>query len=334
MTGSAGAQDWFTPETCRVTAADLAAAAMEPELAARVEAAAATVVNGRGRLWQITTDAGEVSWLWGTYHTPDPLLLDLPQEFRAILAQARVVALEFDPLPETRAEAAANADTGWMWRSAGWADWSWLPPEVKGWIEARLEAIGWGTGYIDMLTEAGMASLLLGDPCGDFLSGLLPGQDGYIGQEAYLAGAEVTGLQQWSEFGQQLTDPARAGAARAVVQLYAAYLGPSEGGRASRALSYRLYLEGRTAELDLWAESWLDEVYGAAEAGAISAQAEGYLLVERNGLFVERALPLLQAGGAVIAVGAGHLAGDTGLVEMLRARGLRVERLPLPGEAG
>ena len=47
----------------------------------------------------------------------------------------------------------------------------------------------------------------------------------------------------------------------------------------------------------------------------------------------------LRDGGAtpgerVLAiVGAGHLAGRMGLVEMLRAEGLTVERVMLPGEA-
>ncbi len=65
------------------------------------------------------TPEARVSHLWGTFHTPDPLLLDLPQPFLDILRTARVVALEFDPVPDTAADAAANADVTWMWAMSG-----------------------------------------------------------------------------------------------------------------------------------------------------------------------------------------------------------------------
>lgn len=48
-------------------------------------------------------------------------------------------------------------------------------------------------------------------------------------------------------------------------------------------------------------------------------------LVERNRRMVERAVPYLREGGLVIAVGALHLPGEDGLVELLRAEGFQVE---------
>jgi uncharacterized protein YbaP (TraB family) len=341
--GPGSAQDWVSPETCAVTADAVARAKLPPAIAQEITDAAALVPNGRGRLWKITTPGGKVSHLWGTYHTPDPLLLALPDPFVDLLHSARVVALEFDPIPETRAQATANANTRWMWRDEGYQDWAYIPPEVRDWIGLRMEAIGWGSGYMDQLTLAGLASLMLGDPCGDFLSGVLPGQDGYIGQVAYLAGAEVTGLQQWRDFGVQLNAPERADVARAVIVLYASYLGPPEAygdlagdaadGLSGRALSYRLYLEGRMAELERWSAHLVTTLHGEGEGGRLLAQNKGYLVVERNVIFVQAAMPLIEGGDAVIAVGAGHLAGRTGLVAMFRAEGLVVERVVLPGEA-
>jgi uncharacterized protein len=331
--GQATAQEWFTADACSVTSAEVAGVALPADLVARIGPAADEMLNGRGRLWRITTPEGAVSHLWGTYHTPDPLLLDLPTAFRTILQEARVVALEFDPIPEDRVEAAANADSGWMWSVDGSTDWSFVPPKVMGWIEARLDAIGWGTAYLGQLSEVGLASLLLSDPCGDFMAGFLPGQDSYIAQEAFLAGAEVTGLQQCSDFNEQLGAPGRSEEAQAVILLYASYLGPGSATDNDRALSYRLYLEGRMAELDLWDIDFMSDLHGAVEGERLVRQARSYLVVERNEIFVRSAMPLLREGGAVIAVGAGHLAGTTGLVEMLRAEGLLVERVALPGEA-
>ncbi len=52
------------------------------------------------------------------------------------------------------------------------------------------------------------------------------------------------------------------------------------------------------------------------------------LVVERNRMFLQRLLPLLAQGRVFLAVGAQHLAGPTGLVQQLRARGFSVERAP------
>ena len=52
-------------------------------------------------------------------------------------------------------------------------------------------------------------------------------------------------------------------------------------------------------------------------------EAEG--IVARNRRMADRAAPLFDQGGTLVAVGALHLSGEHGLVELLRARGYRVE---------
>lgn len=51
------------------------------------------------------------------------------------------------------------------------------------------------------------------------------------------------------------------------------------------------------------------------------------LLDERNGRMAQRALPLLKEGNALIVVGAAHLPGKVGLIELLRKYGYKVEAL-------
>ncbi len=51
------------------------------------------------------------------------------------------------------------------------------------------------------------------------------------------------------------------------------------------------------------------------------------LVAKRNQLMLERALPLLDAGGSFIAVGAVHQMGPDGLVALLQQRGSRVTAL-------
>jgi hypothetical protein len=202
------------------------------------------------------------------------------------------------------------------------------------WVAMRVEDIGWNPANLPQMTDAGLLSLLLWDPCADYVAGVLPAQDYHIAGLGLRAGAEVTGLQKPEDLGRQLTDPDRAAQARAAVVLYGAYLAPEAADPGGRATGQALYLQGRLAELDAWGSDWLAGQLGAAEAERIERLAEDYLLVERNGFFVAAARPLLEAGGAVIAVGASHLPGELGMVEMLRDAGYLVERVVLPGEPG
>ena len=52
-----------------------------------------------------------------------------------------------------------------------------------------------------------------------------------------------------------------------------------------------------------------------------------HLLGKRNTIMVERMKPLLDAGGAFVAVGALHLIGQQGLIELLRREGYTVTRI-------
>lgn len=334
--GAAPAQEWFSAEACRIGAAAIDRRAYPVADEARLQARAAEMANPLGRFWKITAPGGQVSHLWGTFHTPDPQLLALPAALRAAIDGARIVALEADPLPDTRDEARAAQDADWIWVpwDAPPPERGDLPPRVLDWVRARLEDLGWtGADYVGQLSDAGLASFLVADPCGDFLAGVLPGQDGYIAQEAFLAGAGVTGLQAPGDFGRQLTDPSRAAEARAILIYFAAFLGPESADRALRETLVALYLQGRLAEMDMLVNAGLARVLGAAQAAEVVETADRYLLVERNGFFTLAARPLLDAGGALIAVGAAHLPGETGMVEMLRDAGYLVERVPLPGEA-
>lgn len=51
------------------------------------------------------------------------------------------------------------------------------------------------------------------------------------------------------------------------------------------------------------------------------------MIVDRNIRMAERAAPLLKTGNAFIAVGALHLIGEQGLVELFRKEGYTVTRL-------
>jgi uncharacterized protein YbaP (TraB family) len=334
----ATAQDWATAEVCTVDPDLFDEAVFDPPGLAALEAEAAKTPNGTGRFWQVTAPNGAVSHLWGTWHSADPLILDLPAQAAEIIHDSRVVAVETNFIAPDRD----------AWREAQYYEGRYLGPsdpfefsgadstgiaglddEISGWIRERAIELGWTEDVTLILSPAGIAEMLLSDPCEDFAEGVLPIQDDYIQLLGRLAGAEVLSLEGPHDFLDFLNGDV-AGTAEAITAVYAAYLEPQED-NAARSAQFRLYLEGRLGLLAAWDASFLERVLGKRGPVALRA-TDAYLLTYRNERFLEKLAPEWDAGGVFVAVGAGHLAGATGLVEMLRDQGFTVARLPLPGE--
>ena len=93
-------------------------------------------------------------------------------------------------------------------------------------------------------------------------------------------------------------------------------------------------MRGNHIQLIKQAEQYADRTAVIDASGVLTkkeVEAEDefsvHLLGERNGLMAERIQPMIDAGGAFIAVGALHLSGKGGLVALLRERGLTLTPL-------
>jgi uncharacterized protein YbaP (TraB family) len=329
--GQAAAQSWATPEACRLGTVRIDPDIVTPEVAQRMTREAATTENGVGRLWRIESPAGAVSHLWGTMHWSEAAVLDLPAELHLLIRKAATVALESDPIPRSRAE--LGRQRSWD----GYYRMSLLPPpprdldpRIVPWIAERLAELG---VYEDpsSFTDAGLAALLWSDPCGDFLGGL-PVQDALIATLAHASGAKLTGLEPPNSFIAFLSDPARPGLARAMLELAASSLAPKSDS-ADRATYAALYRQGRISEMLTLSAHQIEGFFGVEKAQRILAQFDDHLLHERNRNWLPAARSILNRGNALIAVGTYHLPGPQGLVALLRSEGYRVERVQVPGEA-
>lgn len=85
------------------------------------------------------------------------------------------------------------------------------------------------------------------------------------------------------------------------------------------------YLEGSLEELAVLAEEQMDGLSPATKRYFID---EG--IDQRNKRMLQAALPLLAEGCTFIAVGALHLPGDNGLLDLARSAGFTLQRLPSP----
>lgn len=335
---AAQAQDWATKDVCTVETPAIFEDAFAPASFAELENQSAKLLNSKGRLWRIETSSGAVSHLWGTMHASDPLILDLPDKLKAAINSARVVAVEIDFTNQSRAELrdipfypARFKEAGDPFQAPVLSNTiAGLGEEQTSWLRDRAFELGWTEDVELILSPAGMAEMLLADPCEDFSSGVLPVQDDYIQLLGRLAGARILGLEGQFEFLDDLSDPDRGETAEAIIQVYTAYLRPMTS-NAERATSFALYRAGRMDVLSAWERVFLQDVLGDGAMRALEL-TDGYLLDERNTRFMDRVRSEIEAGGVVMAVGYAHLAGKNGLVEMLRADGHMVTRVVVPGE--
>lgn len=337
LSGSAGAQDWATPEVCSVDTPAVSDLAFAPASLDTLQAEADKIPNSKGKFWRITSPEGAVSHLWGTFHSSDPLILKLPADVTETIDAARAVAVEIDYTFKSR-EAYRNAqmmDGRFLEASdpfefePGDGTIADLSEEVSAWIRDRAIELGWTEDFDLIMSLPGMAEMLLSDPCEDFREGTLPIQDDYIQLLGRLAGAEIIGLESPDEFVRDLA--ADENTARAVIGVYGAYLRPVTS-NAERAASFALYLEGRLGVMAAWDHAYQQEIHGAVGLEMLRL-TDAYLLEARNRRFLDRISGELAEGGVFMAVGSAHLPGETGLVELLRDAGYDVTRIVLPGEA-
>lgn len=329
---SAAAQDWATRDVCDVPEAAIHEDTLDAPLPV-LEAQAAKIPNGVGRFWRITAPMGAVSHLWGTYHSTDRLVLDLPEALEAVIEEARIVAVEIDPVYPTRAEyeAAMRRDDRYLPQgTASTYGRLQIDPRVDGWIRDRLEALGWSRDATDYLTLGALAELLLWPPCEDLASGTLQTQDTFIQTLGHIAGARIMGLEPVDRLRRKLDEKGNAALAEAMLQVYGSYLAPVEGWQGT-ATEFALYREGRIATSMMQDRARVLALFGTEGVAQLDL-LDRWLLDARNRDFVAAARAELHRGGVVIAVGSFHLPGEAGMVALLRKSGFQMKRVPLPGE--
>ncbi len=90
------------------------------------------------------------------------------------------------------------------------------------------------------------------------------------------------------------------------------------------ATMLRLYSESRPADILPISDALGDM---SDDERAAEDEFARLLLVGRNATMAKRIAPLLNDGGAFIAVGALHLPGKSGLIERIRAEGYKVTKV-------
>ena len=334
----AHAQEWFTRESCDIASISATAPdyvkALESALSVKNDAVLPD--NGIGKLWRVTTDEDKVSYLWGSFHSSAAPIVDLPEPLLRILSDVKRVYLEKSSSGMTRQQL-HDYNNRKRWNNVFTArHWTHkLDPVVRPWVTARLAY--WGVSDKDQIylraTEA--AELMLFDPCEDFNLHRFPVQDVFIEMLATHRGADVIGLEPLDALDKAAYGFWNNKLPISIINVYGTYLAPADSERelaTARRVAFELYRRG---ELGLMME--LDKRYVLRQLGADSGpdhfeRAQEYLLHKRNRNFIKKFFAALADGENLIATGAFHLPGEFGLVELLRDRGMVVDRVILGGE--
>lgn len=294
----------------------------QPAEWARITQAADRTVNARAIFWRIDGPKGPPSHLFGTIHLTDDRINALPVAVQLALGSAKKVALEVADLSPQSLGAAIGRVQKLLVFGDGRSLEVLLSPEELAVARGAVIKSGMPGAAIGSLKPWVVNMMLSLSDCERQRSGTgLKALDLRLGDIAKQRGIPLVGLET-------LDDQLRAMAAvpdgdqltvlKAGLRLYARTDDMIET-MVRRYLARELGLIWPMQEA-LWREA------GYQPAAFASFQHE--LVTVRNAHMRDAALPLLAEGGTFIAVGALHLPGQNGLVELFRAAGYKVT----PGE--
>ena len=274
---------------------------------------------GQGLLWKIEKGETVASHLLGTFHTNDPEVLDLPRAITRAFFRADRVALELEVYSKASYNALGAGMVDGLVIDDGRNLRQIIGRDLYSDVVAALTPYGVQEGVIQQIKPWGIYFLLNAtahDTRGGHGNALF--LDLWIGQKAVHHGKPLIGLETAEE---QYAVFAGLSEQDQVQLLDSAIAYSSEDGVSSEELK-AFYLAGDIEAL------FRRSIEPARRLGPKAMLAViKRLLDDRNAVMVERMAPLLAEGNAFIAVGAAHLPGRAGVLQMLVDQGYKVTRV-------
>lgn len=286
---------------------------------------AAKIPNGQGLLWQISKPGQKSSWLYGTMHLTDPRIVNLSGSVGDAIDSSDVVVIEtLDLLDPQKASAAMLMNPDLTMFSGGKTLASELSPEDKELVEVELNERGISFNLVSGMKPWMIMSLVGASDCEtertakgvrilDFQivdrakagDKELKGLETIVEQLSAMASLpidfQVKGLIETLRLGDLTTDIIET-----MIQLY---------------LSEEISLITPAMQA-------IATKYDAADTDEDGfGEFEAKIVLARNYIMAERSLPILEKGNAFIAVGALHLPGEEGVIELLREHGYEITRV-------
>jgi len=309
------------PPVCHGRDLSTLAAARPDALKSAEQARADWLVNAKGLLWRIDKAGVAPSYLFGTIHSSDDRAIALAHKAAVEIRNAKVVATELGgPIDKAEmAEFGAKLLVKALARDEDTFDA--IAAADRAAVEHYVSERGVNAELAHHIQLWFLTATTAAPVCEARRQAAgLPIVDNVIAQAAKDAGVRVVALETFDEQGSTLAALKPADAATLLV-----------GGAKKPGLDEDAY----ATLLDLYAAGRPVEAMPIIDASGLLSKEEIaaedtfslLLLGERNRVMAERAKPLVEAGGAFIAVGAFHLAGKGGLVALFREQGFTLTPL-------
>lgn len=291
----------------------------------RLEAAARSVPNGEGLLFRIERDGLDASHLFGTMHLSDPRVLDLAPAVETAFADAdRLVVETLDIADEAKmaGQLLMRADLTQIPPGRELSDF--VPEDRRADLEAALEENGTPLATVRTLQPWFVAVSLAMPACE--IARQAEGArvlDLHLLDRAEAEGMALSGLETGPEQLEALASlPLDLQGENLMATLDIADRLPDVF-----ETMIELYAEGRIALIGSAIEAVAPAGTDEASAAEIYAAFEERVVTARNHTMAERLEPILSEGGAFVAIGALHLPGEEGVVELLSQDGWTVTRV-------
>lgn len=294
--------------------------AKTPEIWREAEAQAAGAAFGDGLLWKASKPGVAPSYIFGTYHTERAETFAPSRRALELAREARVVMVEITPGEKKAMEAAFAADPTIMLNAAPQPLTDWLTPALTETAAARLAPFGMNLETASLIQPWMLNLMIALPPCAvAALAAGAPQMDHQIAD----AGAAVVGLETWRSQIGVFTSPSVEQQRDAFRMALASPVDPED----MHATMSALYEAG--APMLIWELSvaMAKAEIADRDVDAVSEEMWRALVVERNRNMIAAALPEMEAGGAVVAVGALHLPTEDGLLALAQRAGFTIERL-------
>lgn len=298
--------------------------ASDPDRYAEAEARAAKHPNAEGIFWRITKGDAPASYLFGTFHSNDDGLGDRVDAPFEAAREARLVFVEIDAAEKASMDRAFAADPAIFMASEPTPFAAYLPADLAAKAEARVAEYGVPAMVAAHMKPWFVQVLLSSPPC--HVAAIQAGEqvlDQQIEAAAIEAGAQVRGLETWRDqislFSGASLEEQREGLRLTLLT----------GDRPADVLETLRRLYAAERPMMIWEISMMQARMNASDM-EIEPMIDAFwerAVVKRNIGMVETAAPELEKGDVLIAVGALHLGGEFGLVELLRRRGFTVDRI-------
>ncbi len=267
--------------------------------------------------WRIDEAGGEAGFLLATIHSEDPRVVDFPQAMLDDLAACALFAMEMVPDLPTLArltEFMHYPETGTLQEQLGEARYARVMSALSGYQVPE----DWKAR---MKVWAVLMTLSVPPPETGFFMDLS------LSLRASGGGLKVEGLESLEEQLAFLEQMPLEFQVRLLDQALDEYARVKE----IHDLMVDAYLTGSLGALQTLTNEQMDELDEPVRRYFVD---EG--IVARNHRMLENLLPLLNQGKVFVAVGALHLPGEEGLVELLRGAGYTLQPLanPFAGTSG